>query len=121
MKMYILISLIFCSQNLFSQTINQKPVDTSSIYIKFISSHYKPKITTVYVGSMPKSTLFSRTIDIPSTEFMWFRCDSAPCLVAVDYYTYPDKPFDVDGQFNSGDSIVYDMDARTTKVINRKK
>jgi hypothetical protein len=53
---------------------------------------------------------------------MWFRCDSVkPCVVNVDYL-YPDRtPLIVNGQFKNGDSIIVNMDSRTTTVLNRKK
>jgi len=122
MKYYIVILiLIFCHQNSFSQILRNKAVDTSGIYIKFISTQYKPAMTTVYISGW-STNVFSQSLNIPNNYFMWFRCDSIkPCVVNVDY-TFPDrKPLLVNGQFYNGDSLVVDMDSRTTKLIGRKK
>jgi len=120
MKRYLVVLLILSYQNSFSQNVRNKLIDTSRIYIKFISTQYKSTMTTVYVsGGM---NVFSQNLNIPNSTFMWFRCDSIkPSFVNVDY-TYPDrKPLLVTGQFHSGDSLVVDMDSRTTKVINQRR
>lgn len=77
-------------------------------------------MTTVYVSAGMKVS--SQNLNIPNNTFMWFRCDSVkPSRVNVDY-TFPDrKPLLVSGQFHNGDSLVVDMDSRTTKVNGQRK
>ena len=121
MKKYFTILLIFCSLNLFSQGTVDKGSLPPHIYIKFISDNYKPTGTTVYISGFGLN-VFSQSLQIPNKTFMWFRCDSIkPCVINVDY-SYPDrKPLLVGGQFYNGDSIIVDMDSRTSRVINREK
>ena len=121
MNKYLPILLIFCSLNLFSQSVTDKINSPSGIYINFISDNYKPTITTVYISGFGPN-VYSQSFRIPNKAFMWFRCDSIkPCVINVDY-SYPDrKPLLVDGQFYNGDSIIVDMDSRTSRIINRNK
>ena len=120
MKKCLIVLLLFCSQNLFSQNTVDKGLPPH-IYLNFISNNYKPTVATVYISGFGQN-VFSQSLQIPNKIFMWFRCDSIkPCVINVDY-SYPDKkPLLVSGQFYNGDSIIVDMDSRTSRVINRKK
>ena len=120
MKKYFLIFAILYCQNLFSQISKQKTIDTSRFYINFMSTLYKPTIANVYIsGGLPN--VFSQTLYIPNNTFMWFRCSSVnPCKVNVDGAYLDLNTLLANRQFNNGDSIMVNMDARTITVINRK-
>jgi hypothetical protein len=121
MKKYFLVFATLYYQNLFSQPSKQQIIDTSRFYINFMSTRYKPAISTVYIsGGLPN--VFSQTIYIPNNAFMWFRCGSAnPCSINVDGVYNELNALLANRLFNNGDSIIVNMDNKSIAVVNRKK